>query len=295
MPSIEWNQSEWGAAYPWPAQGGEWSTVWGGVETHWYATILPRIRKFLPTGTVLEIAPGYGRWTGYLLSTCDRYFGVDLAEACVTACKQRYSTATHATFFSNDGKSLPMIADSSVDFVFSFDSLVHVEADVIDAYMLELSRVLAPEGIGFIHHSNLGAHLGALTLARTLELCVKPVPPARKVLTRLRVVHWDHFRAKSMTAARFTQACRKAGLVCVGQEIIDWGHIGRKMIDCLSLVTRTGSRWDRPNVVVSNPNFMSEAFSAGRIASVYGSLGTEMGQAAEIADERPVTRRRQSS
>jgi hypothetical protein len=48
MPSVEWNQSMWGRAYPWPTQGEEWSAVWGGSETQWFATILPRIRKFLP-------------------------------------------------------------------------------------------------------------------------------------------------------------------------------------------------------------------------------------------------------
>jgi len=275
MPSIEWNRSVWGASYSWPVQGDEWSAVWGGVETHWFATILPRIRRFLPTGTVLEIAPGYGRWTGYLLSSCDRYIGVDLAEACVLGCKQRFSAAGNSAFFSNDGKSLPMIADRSIDFVFSFDSLVHAEADVIDAYMAELSRVLAPDGIAFIHHSNLGAHLRGLSVARWLERAVRRVPPARHLLMHLRIVDWDHARARSMTAGRFAEACRNAGLACVGQEIIDWGHIGRKMIDCLSLATRPGSRWDRRNVIVNNPNFMDEAFSARRIASVYSSLGAD--------------------
>lgn len=276
MPSIEWNQNVWGAAYPWPVLGDEWSTVWGGVETHWFATILPRIRKFLPAEVVLEIAPGYGRWTGYLLPLCNKYIGVDLAESCVDACKKRFSTAENASFFTNDGKSLAMVADRSVNFVFSFDSLVHVEADVIDTYMIELSRVLAPDGVGFIHHSNLGAHLPALRLARLLERTISPIPLAHSRLTRLRMINWDHSRARSMTAERFAVSCGKAGLACIGQELIDWGHVGRKMIDCLSLVTRPGSRWDRSNVVVRNRNFMDEAFSARRIATVYTSLGTNV-------------------
>jgi ubiquinone/menaquinone biosynthesis C-methylase UbiE len=272
MPSIEWNQREWGAAYPWPGQGSEWSAPWGDVETHWFATILPRIHNFLSTGTVLEIAPGHGRWTGYLLSSCDSYIGVDLAEACVRACKERFGSAENATFVANDGRSLPMIANGSIDFVFSFDSLVHSEADVIDAYIAELARVLAPDGIGFIHHSNLGAHLPSLVLARLLERTVGQLPLVLHALKHLRIVRWDHARAKSMTAKRFADACGNAGLACVGQEIIEWGQ-ARKMIDCLSLVARPDSCWDRPNVVVSNTDFMGEAFSAQRISSVYSSLG----------------------
>lgn len=273
MPSIEWNQNKWDEAYPWTEQGDEWSAVWGGSDTQWISTILPRIRNFLPANVLLEIAPGYGRWTRYLLPACERYIGVDMAESCVHACKQRFSTADNASFFANDGKSLSMVAERSVDFAFSFDSLVHVEADVIDAYMAELSRVLAPDGIAFIHHSNLGTHLTSLGVAHILEKATRPIPLAPRVLERLRIINWDHARATSMTAQRFAVACSNAGLACIGQELIDWGHIGRKMIDCLSLVTRPGSRWARPKVAVRNPNFMDEAFSARRIASVYTSLG----------------------
>ena len=51
-----------------------------------------------------------------------------------------------------------MVADRSVDFAFSFDSLVHADAEVLDAYAAELARTLAPDGVAFIHHSNLGAY-----------------------------------------------------------------------------------------------------------------------------------------
>lgn len=70
MPSIEWNQNKWDEAYPWTEQGDEWSAVWGGSDTQWISTILPRIRNFLPANVLLEIAPGYGRWTRYLLPAC---------------------------------------------------------------------------------------------------------------------------------------------------------------------------------------------------------------------------------
>lgn len=292
MPSIDWNRSIWSEAGSWSDHGDEWSRVWGGVETHWFATILPRIRNFLPTGTILEIAPGHGRWSGFLLSSCARYIGIDLAEECVTFCRERYRTAENATFFANDGKSLPMIADGSIDFVFSFDSLVHAESDVIDAYMAELSRVLAPDGVGFIHHSNLGAHLRAVSLDRFLTRATARWPFAVRALTSLGLIDWGGGRGTSMTAGRFADACRYAGLACIGQEIIDWGETlfqlrivkaveiaerevrtGRRTIDCLSLVAKPGSRWDRPNILVNNPNFMGEAFSAHQIASVYTSLG----------------------
>jgi hypothetical protein len=126
MPSLEENESNWNAAYDWTLRGDEWSSHWGGVETHWHATLLPRVWPFLPTGTICEIAPGYGRWTQYLLPQCDQYVGVDLASRCVDACRQRFSSFDHARFEVNDGRSLAVLENDSVDFVFSFDSLVHV-------------------------------------------------------------------------------------------------------------------------------------------------------------------------
>jgi SAM-dependent methyltransferase len=189
--------------------------MWGGAETHWFATILPRIHKFLPAGRVLEIAPGYGRWSNYLLPLSGTYVGVDLAEECVRACRERFGSAENATFAVNDGRSLSMIPDASIDFAFSFDSLVHAEGDVIDSYIGELARVLAPHGIGFIHYSNLGSFVrGGVILSRLLERALRKVPILLKVLGNLGIVDWDHARAKSVNATRFANACNKAGLVC---------------------------------------------------------------------------------
>jgi hypothetical protein len=50
-----------------------------------------------------------------------------------------------------------MIENGSIDFAFSFDSLVHAESDVMSSYAHELARVLKPGGVAFLHHSNLDA------------------------------------------------------------------------------------------------------------------------------------------
>ena len=88
----------------------------------------------------------------------------------------------------------------------------------------------------------------------------------------LRRSNWEHWRAPSVTSQKIVDVCSASGLVCIGQEIINWGHKTLKMIDCLSILTRSGSRWDRPNVVVRNPYFMAEAMSAHAISEVYASL-----------------------
>jgi cyclopropane fatty-acyl-phospholipid synthase-like methyltransferase len=46
-----------------------------------------------------------------------------------------------------------MIKNDSKDFVFSWDSFVHMEKEVIDLYLRGFSDVLKKGGHGFIHHS----------------------------------------------------------------------------------------------------------------------------------------------
>ncbi|MFN7926786.1 MAG: class I SAM-dependent methyltransferase [Blastocatellia bacterium] len=158
MPSIEHNQFLWNQHYDWSQAGEEWSAGWGDSKTQWEGSLLPRIKSFVPTGTILEIAPGFGRWTQFLKDLCDNLLVVDLSAKCLDACRARFATDTHIRYHLNDGKSLAMIPDASVDFVFSFDSLVHAEAEVLEAYVQQLARKLKPQGVGFIHHSNLGAY-----------------------------------------------------------------------------------------------------------------------------------------
>jgi SAM-dependent methyltransferase len=250
MPTIAENQQAW-KTYDWKQRGDEWSTVWGGTEAMWWVTVFPRIRRFVPCGTLLEIAPGFGRWTHYLRSLSQELTGVDLSERCVAACRERFAGDPRLRFVQNDGTSLEAIPDESVDFVFSFDSLVHVEADALQAYVSQLARKLRPNGAGFLHHSNLGSYRNP----RTGEL---EAPSS-------------HWRAESVGAADFVAYCEEAGLVCLSQETLAWAASVHN--DCFSTFTRRGSVLERPFVRWENPDFMSEAARAAEIARLYDPAG----------------------
>jgi hypothetical protein len=76
--------------------------------------------------------------TGQFLKTkCQSTIAVDLSETCIKHCKTRFASETHIQFHTNDGTSLAAVPDNSVDFVFSFDSLVDVEKDLMEAYVPE--------------------------------------------------------------------------------------------------------------------------------------------------------------
>jgi hypothetical protein len=51
-----------------------------------------------------------------------------------------------------DGRRLPGVGDGAVDFVWSYDVFVHMERDVIDGYLGEMTCVLRPGGAAVLHH-----------------------------------------------------------------------------------------------------------------------------------------------
>jgi ubiquinone/menaquinone biosynthesis C-methylase UbiE len=263
MPSIEQNLEVWGKTYDWSQAEKEWSDHWGNADTQWFYTLLPRIHSFIPTGTILEIAPGFGRWTQYLINQCQHLMLVDLSENCIEACKERFSKYDHISYFVNEGKSLEFIPDGSIDFVFSFDSLVHAEDNVLEAYLEQLAYKLTPNGAGFFHHSNLGESLAYRDRVQKLPYRLKKRLEKMNVIETLEA----QWRDPSMTAQKFEQMAERAGMQCIGQEIINWES--KRTIDCISTFTQKGSAWASENRVIRNNKFMQEAEYSAQLASLY--------------------------
>ena len=231
MPDLDWNRTFWNDQHPWPESGDEWSVGWGGPRPQWYGAIFPRITRWLPAQKILEVAPGFGRWTQFLLRQTDEYYGVDLSPRCVQRCRQRFSAFNRAHFIQNDGRSLQMIADDSVDFVFSFDSLVHVELDVLGPYCEQINRKLNANGVAFIHHSNALNGVG-------------PDQP-----------HAEG-RGKTVSSAAVKQIIERTGGRVLIQEEVNWA--GKARIDCMTTFCRTPAYPYLRYKLIENDNFMQE-------------------------------------
>ena len=290
MPNIEWNKAIWNRDYDWTQDGDEWSSAWGSTDMYWYATILPRIHQFVPTSSILEIGPGFGRWTQFLKGLCQELTVIDLSEKCIDACRKRFQGANHIRYHVNDGTSLEMIPDESIDFVFTFDSLVHAERDVIESYLVQLAKKLKRNGVGVIHHSNLGEYKAYFSLLRRLKILTKATVfsghgngsttcptnlghrrarTLSNALVRIGLLEEGGNRALSMTAAEFQKLATNAGLRCIAQELVPWD--GKRLIDSISTFTRPESRWCRENRCIRNPGFRLEANGARTIAGIYGN------------------------
>jgi ubiquinone/menaquinone biosynthesis C-methylase UbiE len=168
MPSIERNLEAWDRSYHWSGHGDEWTDqarFCGKPYGEWKDSIAVHFinPNLGPASTALEVAPGHGRWTGYLAKKAEKLVLADLSPSCIGFCRRRFSGMDNISYHVNDGRSLPFIKEASVDFIWSFDSFVHMEKDVIASYFSEFSRVLRPGGKAIIHHAGrnhptLGLH-----------------------------------------------------------------------------------------------------------------------------------------
>jgi ubiquinone/menaquinone biosynthesis C-methylase UbiE len=141
-----WNNENW-----WVMDGHEWSKSFGTTENLWNNEIFDKIKEFRGK-KILEIAPGFGRITQFLSILAGELIVVDLNPRCIEKTREKLKNHVLA-YFVNDGKSIPKVRDNSQDLVFSYDSFVHMHANVVEEYIKEIFRVLKPGGHSFIHHS----------------------------------------------------------------------------------------------------------------------------------------------
>ena len=102
MPDLNWNKVVWDTTYGWHDGGEEWSTAWGGSEAQWYGSIFPRLHRFFPPRRILEIAPGFGRWTKFLIPVCDEFVGIEWKSGGGAACRLAPQVDIIVTAVTND-------------------------------------------------------------------------------------------------------------------------------------------------------------------------------------------------
>ncbi|MGH9309920.1 MAG: glycosyltransferase [Vicinamibacterales bacterium] len=152
MSNIEWNRTKWNQAAAWEHEYRN-GYAWGGPESvdRWMAKhVLPWLPQNQPIDA-LEIACGMGRFSDRLLPHVSSLHAIDLAEVCVEGCRKRFAQQPAFAATLTDGKSLP---EGSFDLIVSFDSLVHADRDVLDAYFHQMPSRLRPGGVVIINHAN---------------------------------------------------------------------------------------------------------------------------------------------
>lgn len=157
MPTLDWNRRTWGQEHDWVRNGDEWDDLASYCRRPYAmwkdALVETFMAPYCAGAAVVEIAPGYGRWSEFLVESARSVVLVDINENCLNTCRERFGDLDHVEYQLGDGQSLPA-ADGCIDFVWSFDSFVHMDAEVVRSYVFEIGRVLRPGGSAVVHHAD---------------------------------------------------------------------------------------------------------------------------------------------
>jgi hypothetical protein len=157
--------------WDWSAQGDEWTP-----SDTWKRSVVKNFidRYFRGVESIIEIGPGAGRWTEYLVTGTKRLVGIDISQTCVDECRKRFATSPNASFELGNGIDLQSTATASVDRIWSFDVFVHINRAEFASYVSDFARVLRDGGMGAIHHGSFGGSGGGwrsnVTIADVREM-----------------------------------------------------------------------------------------------------------------------------
>lgn len=158
--NVEFNKKLRWDLYDWEDDGDERNDMaeydWVSYED-WKNSLInnfitPYIWKDV---NILEIAVWHWRWSKYLLQLYKNYYWIDISNECINFCKRKFSEYDNCNFILWNWVDLKNIESDSINFIFSFDSFVHISQDVFIWYIKEISRILAPNWICIIHHSGV--------------------------------------------------------------------------------------------------------------------------------------------
>lgn len=157
--TVEWNKQVWDS-YTWQKDGDEWDSFaqHARVPYEKWKDSLTRsfLIPYLGNGKiVVEIGPGHGRWSEMIAPRIKggKLHLVDVTPKVIEYLKTKLKAeGSQLDLFVNDGKTIPQVEAGSVDFIWSFDTFVHIEELECRSYAREFARVLKRTGMGVIHH-----------------------------------------------------------------------------------------------------------------------------------------------
>lgn len=159
MPTVDWNK-RWGQQIEEHVASGQdfwWGCQWGDPHAlPPLAAVADRyIRPFVqPDMVAMEIGPGGGRWTQFLVGVRELVL-VDLNPEFFPYLETRFRNApAKLRFYATRDSELDGVDTASVDFVFSFGVFVHIDPDDIRSYLGHIARVVKPGGLAIIQYAD---------------------------------------------------------------------------------------------------------------------------------------------
>lgn len=179
--NLEFNRKRWGDRETWETRdryGYQWGQGVLQANGSMAKAADAYLRPYLPKGRydlkILELSPGAGRFTSELIRYARSIDLLDMNQACLDLCAERFKVHTAPMrFYLNDGRSCAMIEDTDYDLVACFDSMVHMHPDIIKGYVEQLGQKVIPGGILWLDYSGMGAREGGHRTDMTPDLMAR--------------------------------------------------------------------------------------------------------------------------
>jgi hypothetical protein len=111
LANVRNNLQLWDQDYDWSADGDEWEhqADRSGVSyKEWKASLVSHlIEPYARDADVIEIAPGHGRWSEFIVGMCRQAILVDLGPKCLEYCRTRFIEHSNVDYFMTTGTQLP--------------------------------------------------------------------------------------------------------------------------------------------------------------------------------------------
>lgn len=144
-----WNFENYPKGYIGHPVKKKYNAAYGGCL---YLVVEQLIEPYIHSDSVvLEIGPGNGKWTQFL-TKAKEVICVDIVDL-EKILQERFPQVNLKILVLKDDIKLD-IKDCQINFIFSFDTFVHLESECIEAYFKEFYRILKFESCGVIHYSD---------------------------------------------------------------------------------------------------------------------------------------------
>ena len=199
--AAPWKQS------PYYEDAEKWTHIFWGSNSVFHALFCR-----LDLRSAVELACGHGRHAERCASNCGSLTLIDVFGANLQECRKRLLAHSHISYLQGNGYDFDGLDSGQWTAIYCYDAMVHFSPDLVESYLKDAARILAPGGMALLHHSNHAA-----------------LP---------NVVHYGqnpHAR-NHMTYELFRELAQRAGLTIVESQTIAWGGVAE--LDRVSLLAR---------------------------------------------------------
>jgi 2-polyprenyl-3-methyl-5-hydroxy-6-metoxy-1,4-benzoquinol methylase len=135
---------------------------WGGPA--FADHIVELVADYLgPQADVLELGCGGGKFSQRLAPKCRSLLCTDISAEMIAHTRESLSAqglAGNVSYQVLGGRDFKGVRDQSVDFIFSYDVLLHVQPQNVFSYLLDARRVLRDGGVFMLHQINMASDGG---------------------------------------------------------------------------------------------------------------------------------------